>query len=128
MSQWGEARWFDGIKIVPVIRTRSLFAPAQPADMIEQIEVLSVSAATAPRNVVAQRVREEWTGKSYGQWLKLPSGPRWPEPLTDAETIRKIARMSLEHIRAMCGNPDPSEACRLILKRAQQALDDLGKG
>ena len=40
-----------------------------------------------------------------------------------AQACEENARLlkSLERIQSMCGNPDPAEACRLILKEAAKA-------
>lgn len=39
-----------------------------------------------------------------------------------AQQVR-LLRSALTHISAIAGNPDPAEACRLIIKRVKEALE-----
>ena len=43
---------------------------------------------------------------------------RLKEQLAQAHEENARLLKSLERIQAMCGNPDPAEACRLILQEA----------
>lgn len=36
--------------------------------------------------------------------------------------------VGLKLIQSMCGNPDPSEACRLVIKQSQEMIEDLTLG
>jgi len=46
---------------------------------------------------------------------------RLKEQLAQAHEENARLLKSLERIQSMCGNPDPAEACRLILKEAAKA-------